>query len=110
MAGRRVSAISNEINIRHNGAVSDGRDNGAAMIAAVANLQPFDTLIIPDGKYLTSQKITVSKQNYRVKCDGIVGPHGSFDDYLFEFTRPDGFNLSPGLQSTCNIESLPGGW
>ena len=104
--GRKSSSFGNEVSIADYGAVAGTFDSGPAIAAAIADLQEWDTLYIPNGKYLTAQKLTVAKHNVRIKCDGVIGPHGSFSDYLFVLTKPGTNGFLPDVQTTIQVESL----
>ena len=91
------------INVFDYGAVGDGTtDDLAAFDAAVADLQPWGTLFIPQGEYALSDTWVIeNKYRTRIVCQGVIVPHGTFDDYLVKITNSVGDPLVVSMG--CNI-------
>ena len=113
-AGGRNWSPANEYTVKHFGAWGDDTsDDIAAFNAATAAIQPWQTLHIPFGNYRVSATWQI-KNRYRskIKCDGVIKPHGSFSDYLVWFNNDagDSIVISMAQQMTCEGLTLDCEW
>ena len=107
-SGAWVRQHKDVISVNWFGAVGDDTaDNLAAFDAATAFLNPWDTLYIPQGEYRLSATWNFQVYRGKLKCDGILKPHGVFDDYLMEVNNTLGGDpIMPSMGLQLRIEGL----
>jgi hypothetical protein len=80
-------------------------DDYAAIQAAIDAMSDYDTLYFPNRYFLTSQKLIIGENTRYIKlrCDGAIGPHGSYADSLFSDDYLIHIRLISALRLTFNF-------
>ncbi len=96
------------INVKDFGAKGDNySDDINAFEEAVASLKEWGTLYIPPGEYRLSKTLIIkNKKRVNIISEGVIKPHGNFDDYLIEITNEERDSLIPSMGSQLSIRGL----